>query len=400
MRMNQILSAKVVRSLAGLLLLLMVLDCHAITTQGPPIRVGVTVSLSGEYAVSGKLELEGIRMWVHDINQRGALLGRTVELVHYDDKSQPATSAALYERLITQDKVDLLLGPYGSDITMAASTVAEQHNFPMVATGAASGDIWARGYHNIFGVDAQADHYMDLLIESAAGAGLKTIALVYGDSDFPRKVAAGARVQAAQHDMRIVVDKEYVPEHADYAGLVKMMKAARPDLVIGGTYLDDSMALVRAAKAADFSPKAFAFTVGPALKQFVDELGADANGMLGIVAWMRSAAMPMAMDFSYRYKEKFGHNASYVAALGYGGAQVLEAAVRLAGSLDKDAIRTQLSQMKFQSILGRYQVDETGKQIAKYTYVMQVQKGNRLLVLPKSLQESKVEYPFKPWSER
>jgi len=400
MRMNQILSAKVVRSLAGLLLLLMVLDCHAITTQGPPIRVGVTVSLSGEYAVSGKLELEGIRMWVHDINQRGALLGRTVELVYYDDKSQPATSAALYERLITQDKVDLLLGPYGSDITMAASTVAEQHNFPMVATGAASGDIWARGYHNIFGVDAQADHYMDLLIESAAGAGLKTIALVYGDSDFPRKVAAGARVQAAQHDMRIVVDKEYVPEHADYAGLVKMMKAARPDLVIGGTYLDDSMALVRAAKAADFSPKAFAFTVGPALKQFVDELGADANGMLGIVAWMRSAAMPMAMDFSYRYKEKFGHNASYVAALGYGGAQVLEAAVRLAGSLDKDAIRTQLSQMKFQSILGRYQVDETGKQIAKYTYVMQVQKGNRLLVLPKSLQESKVEYPFKPWSER
>jgi branched-chain amino acid transport system substrate-binding protein len=241
---------------------------------------------------------------------------------------------------------------------------------------------------------------MDLLIESAASAGLKTIALVYGDSDFPQKVAAGVRVQAAQHDMRIVFDKQYAPEHADYAGLVKAMKAARPDLVIGGTYLDDSMALVRAAKAADFSPKAFAFTVGPALKQFVDELGADANGMLGIVAWMRSAAMPMAMDFSYRYKEKFGHNASYVAALGYGGAQVLEAAVRLAGSLDKDAIRTQLSQMKFQSILGRYQVDETGKQIAKSTYVMQVQKGYRLLVLPKSLQESKVEYPFKPWSER
>jgi branched-chain amino acid transport system substrate-binding protein len=400
MCMNQNIIARVARSFGYLLFLLMALDCHALTTKEPPTRVGVTVSLSGEYAVSGKLELEGIRMWVHDVNQRGALLGHRVELVYYDDESSPATSARLYERLITQDKVDLLLGPYGSDITMAASTVAEQHNFPMVATGAASGDIWARGYHNIFGVDAQADHYMDLLIESAAGAGLKTIALVYGDSDFPRKVAAGVRVQAAQHDMRIVVDKEYVAEHADYAGLVKAMKAARPDLVIGGTYLDDSMALVRAAKAADFSPKAFAFTVGPALKQFVDELGADANGMLGVVAWMRSAAMPMAMDFSYRYKEKFGHNASYVAALGYGGAQVLEAAVRLAGSLDKDAIRTQLSQMKFQSILGRYQVDETGKQIAKSTYVMQVQKGNRLLVLPKSLQESKVEYPFKPWSER
>ncbi|MCG6865305.1 MAG: amino acid ABC transporter substrate-binding protein [Thiogranum sp.] len=386
--------------LFGYLLLLIVIDCHAMTTQEPPIRVGVTVSLSGEYAVSGKLELEGIRMWVHDINQRGALLGQRVELVYYDDKSEPATSATLYERLITQDKVDLLLGPYGSNITMAASTVAEQHNFPMVATGAASADIWARGYHNIFGVDAQAGHYMDLLIESAAAAGLKTIAMVYGDSDFPRNVAAGVRVRAAAHDMQIVFERQYHPENADYAALVKAMKATHPDLVIGGTYLDDSMALVRAAKAADFSPKAFAFTVGPALKRFVDELGADANGMLGIVAWMRSAAMPMAMDFSYRYKERFGHNASYVAALGYGGAQVLEAAVRLAGSLDKDAIRTQLSQMKFRSILGNYQVDATGKQIAKYTYVMQVQNGWRLLVLPKSLQESKVEYPFKPWSER
>jgi branched-chain amino acid transport system substrate-binding protein len=400
MGMNQILSARLLRSLGYLLLLLMAFDGQAMETQELPIRVGVTVSLSGEYAVPGQVELEGIQMWVHDINQRGALLGHRVELVYYDDQSVPATSAKLYERLITQDKVDLLLGPYGSDITMAASTVAEQHSFPMVATGAATAQIWARGYHNIFGVDAQADHYMDLLVESAAGAGLTTIALVYGDSDFPRQVAEGVRVQAAAHNMRIVFDKEYAPEHADYAGLVKAMKAARPDLVIGGTYLGDSIALVRAAKAADFSPKAFAFTVGPALKEFVEQLGKDANGMLGIVAWMRSGAIPMAMDFSYRYKEKFGHNASYVAALGYGGAQVLEAAVRLAGSLDKDAIRTQLSQMKFQSILGRYQVDETGKQIAKSTYVMQVQNGNRLLVLPKSLQESRVEYPFKPWSER
>ena len=115
---------------------------------------------------------------------------------------------------------------------------------------------------------------------------------------------------------------------------------------------------------------------------------------------MRSGAIPMAMDFSYRYKEKYGHNASVQAALGYGAAQVLEAGVRLAGSLDKDAIRTQLGQMKFLSLLGRYEVDNTGKQIAKSTYVMQVQNGYRLLVLPKSMQESRVQYPFKPWSER
>ena len=138
------------------------------------------------------------------------------------------------------------------------------------------------------------------------------------------------------------------------------MQTAQPELVIGGTYLDDSIAIVREAKRQNFSPKAFAFTVGPALKEFVTTLGDDANGILGVVAWMRGAAMPMAMDFSYRYKIKFEGNASVQAALGYGAAQVLEAAVRLAGSLDKDAIRQQLGEMKFQSLLGRYQVDETG----------------------------------------
>ena len=385
---------------AALLALLQIVFAWQLAAAAEPIRVGVTVSLSGPYEGPGSVALEGIQMWVHDINQRGALLGRKVKLVYYDDESDPQTSARLYERLINEDKVDLLLGPYGSDITLAASSVAEKYQFPMVATGAAGDTIWARGYRNIFGVDDVASHYMDLLIELAANAGLKTIALVYADSEFPRQVAEGVRLRAAEHGMQLVFDREYPQEGADYVRLVSGMQAAQPELVIGGTYLEDSIALVREAKRQNFSPKAFAFTVGPALREFVTELGDDANGIMGVVAWMRSAAMPMAMDLSYRYKSKFGHNASVQAALGYGGAQVLEAAVRLAGSLDKDAIRQQCSTMKFQSLVGRYQVDETGRQTAKSTYVMQIQNGWRLLVLPKELQDAKVQFPFKPWSER
>ena len=392
--------AKMLRPLFYLLAVTVILLQQQVQAAGEPIRVGITVSLTGQYEVPGKVLFQGVEMWVDDINLRGALLGRPVKLVYYDDKSDPATSARLYEQLIVQDGVDLLLGPYGSDLTLAASAVAEKHNFPMVATGAASGEIWAQGYKNIFGVDAEARHYMDLLIESAAGAGLKTIALVYADSVFPRQVAEGVRAEAGKRGMQVVFDKAYSQTGADYAGLVRGMKAANPDMVIGGTYLDDSVAIMRQAKHLDFSPKAFAFTVGPALKGFVEALGPDANGVLGVVAWMRSAAKPMAMDFSYRYKAKFGSNASVQSALGYGGAQVLEAAVRLAGSLDKDAIRKQLGEMKFRSLLGRYAVDETGKQVGKSTFVMQVQNGWRLLVLPKKLRDKKIEYPFKPWSER
>jgi branched-chain amino acid transport system substrate-binding protein len=369
--------------------------------EGAPIRVGVTASLSGDLAAPGQEQLEGMQMWVHDLNARGALLGRPVELVYYDDKSDPATSARLYEKLISQDKVDLLLGPYSSDLTLEASTVAEKHNFPMLATGAASTEIWSRGYRNIFGVDAPASTYMDLVIDSAKiKAGLNRVALVYADTEFTREVAEGVRARAASLGMDIVFDERYAPGTIDFDAMVQRMRAASPELVIGATYLEASVAFMRAAKRHQLSPKAFVFTVGPALEQFGQALGGDAEGVMGVVSWLRSVRQPGAQDFSFRFKEEYGRDASQYAVYGYGAGQVLEAAVRLAGSLDKDAVRKQLAEMKFRSLLGNYRVDATGKQSAKEIYVMQWLDGRRRLVLPKNLREYPIQFPFQPWSER
>jgi len=365
-----------------------------------PIKVGVTVSLSGQYAAPGSEELQGIQMWAHDLNARGALLGRPVDIVYYDDKSDADTSAALYERLISEDKVDLLLGPYSSGLTLAASRVADKNNFPMVATGASSPDIWSWGNKNIFQVDTPADTYVNLVITSAKKAGLSTIALLYEGSDFPRQVAEGVRAQAARQGLEIVFDEEYAQGNRDFSSIVERVRAKKPDVLIGGTYLDDSIAIMKQVKKSGLSPKAIVFTVGPALPEFGDALGPDADGVLGVVAWMASAHMPMALDFAFRFHEHYGETASVYAAYGYGAGQVLEAGVRLAGSLAKDDIRMQLDHMKFRSILGGYEVDDTGKQLAKDTYVMQWQHGERRLVLPRQLRDSPIEYPFKPWSER
>jgi branched-chain amino acid transport system substrate-binding protein len=375
-----------------------------LVTQGThaaePVRVGVTASLTGAYAVPGSNLLAGLKMWAHDVNARGALLGREVEIVSYDDQSDPATSARLYEKLISDDRVDLLIGPYASDVTLAASEVAERQGFPMVSPSASATEIWSRGYRNIFQVDTPADRYMDLLIDSASNAGLTTIALAYSGSDFPREVARGVRAKAGAAGMKLVFDEEYRENSTDFADLVRRIKATRPDLVIGGTYLQDSIAFVREAKRQNFSPNALAFTVGPALVEFGEALGPDADGILGVVAWMRSGNVPMSYDFSFRYKEKTGRNAGVHAAYGYAAGQVLEAAVRLADSLDRDAVREQLREMKFGSLLGRYRVDDGGKQLVKKTFVMQWQNGRRLLVLPTQRRESQIAYPLKPWSER
>lgn len=378
--------------------------CALLMAQGAlaaePIRVGVSASLTGAYAAPGSDLLEGLKMWAYDVNARGALLGREVKIVSYDDQSDPDTSARLYEKLINDDQVDLLIGPYASDVTLAASEVAERHGFPMISPSASATDIWSRGYRNIFQVDTPADRYMDLLIESASDAGLSTIALAYEGNDFPRGVARGVRTRAAATGMKLVFDEEYREGSSDFTDLVRRMKASNPDLVIGGTYLQGSIDIVREAKRQNFSPKAIAFTVGPALVEFGDTLGADADGILGVVGWMRSGNVPMAYDFSFRYKEKTGRNAGVHAAYGYAAGQVLEAAVRLANTLDKDAVREQLREMKFGSLMGRYRVDDNGKQQAKETFVMQWQDGRRLLVLPRELRDNPIIYPLTPWSER
>ena len=265
-----------------------------------PIKLGVTASLSGVYAGPGQNQLEGIKMWVHDINARGALLGRKVELVDYDDASDPDTVRRLYQRLIEDDKVDLLIGPYSSDLTLVASEVAERHDFPMVAAGAASSRIWSRGYRNIFQVDAPAREYMDLLIKSAkTNAGLSRIALIYPAAEFSREVAEGVRAKAAEQGMEIVFDEEYPLDSTDFSDLVRRMRLSAPELVIGATYLNDSIAFVQEAKRQQLSPEAMAFTVGPALPEFGNALGADADGIIGVVPWMRSGNVPMAFSSSW-----------------------------------------------------------------------------------------------------
>ncbi|MEE8428429.1 MAG: amino acid ABC transporter substrate-binding protein, partial [Gammaproteobacteria bacterium] len=261
-----------------LLGLLALTVAHAASRAGD-ITVGVTVSLTGKYAKFGKEELNGMQMWVEDLNARGALLGRKVRLVHYDDRSDRKESARLYERLITKDKVDLLLGPYSSGLTLAASTVAEKHQFPMVATGAASSRIWARGYKNIFGIETPATHYMDLVVELLHKGGVDRIALFYAGTDFPREVAEGVRTQATKYGLTIVFDEEYDKDSTAFSDLAKRMARTQPEVVIGGTYLDDSVAFVRAAKKSSLNPQAYVFTVGPAVREFGDRLGADAEGM-------------------------------------------------------------------------------------------------------------------------
>lgn len=369
--------------------LVLVAGAHA----AEPIRIGTTQSLSGAYEDFGTNQLRGLQMWVGDINARGALLGRPVELVHYDDGSDPARSAELYQKLIEQDKVDLLIGPYSSGITMAASQVAEAHDMPMLTLAASADKIWAQGYNNIVGLDTPSTRYMDIAIEAAAAQGARTMALVWGDTEFGREVVSGVRSKAAALGVQIVLDKS-ADNMDEIPALVKQLDAANADVIMTIAYLEAAVAIVRELDRAQVKPKMLVFGVGASLAQFGQELLGDAEGVVGVVQWLRGIRMPGAQDFAYRFRQLYGHNPAAYAALGYAGGEVIEAAVRLAGTVDNAAVREQLHTMVFNSLLGMFNVDADGRQVGKENYLMQWQGKDRRLVGPANLAESKLMYPM------
>ncbi|MEE4144090.1 MAG: amino acid ABC transporter substrate-binding protein [Halieaceae bacterium] len=358
-----------------------------------PIRIGTTQSLTGPLQEFGTNQLRGLQMWVGDVNARGELLGRPVELVHYDDASDPARSAQLYRKLIQEDKVDLLIGPYSSDITMAASQVAEQFDFPMLTLGASADAIWSRGYENIVGLDTPSTRYMDVALVEAAARGAQTLALVYGDTDFTRDVVPGVRSKAQELGIRLVLD-ESATSIADISAMVQRLRSVDADVIMAIAYLEGGVDLVRELKQAQVKPRMLVFGVAASLAEFGQELEGDAEGVTGVTQWLRGIRLPGAQDFAYRYRKLYGYNPGAYAALGYSGGQVIEAAVRLAGSTDHAAVRDQLHTMVFNSLLGIYKVDADGRQVGKNNYLIQWQGQDRRLVAPDNIAESTLMYPM------
>ncbi len=373
---------------------LIALAAFAAEPNAVPIRIGVTTSLTGPIANFGVEQQRGMKMWAADVNDRGALLGRPVELVLYDDASSAANVTQLYEKLITQDKVDFLISPYTSNLTLAAASVAEKYGVPMVSV-ASSSDIWNRGYRYTFGLYTPAHANMDPVMDLAKQQNLKTVAVVYLDDDFPRHVAEGVRQRAAANGMTVVLDQMYSNDLTKMPALAQQVAAANADVVVVGSYMDDAVAFAQAVKAAGVKPKLLAFSGAPALQEFGQRLGvANVQGMLSTVQWSRDVRVPGGFDIGFRYEREHGMYPSYDAAGGYAAGQVIEAAVRLAGTTDHAKVRDELAVLKFRSILGNYRVDSTGLQTAKSTYLVQWQDDHISLVYPPAVARWKLVFPY------
>jgi len=365
-----------------------------------PLKIGASISLTGTYAKLGSYTQDGYQLCAKEVNDKGGLLGRKMEFVIYDDRSEPPTAIKLYEKLITEDKVELVMGPYSSPITNAASTVSEKHKKIMMASLAATTSIWERGFKYLFMTISPAEIYMEGLVELAAQAGLKTVAVINEDTLFSKAAAKGAVDLAKKKGMQVLLHEAYPKGTTDFSALLIKMKALNADVIVAGSYFDDAVATTRQMKELDVNPKMYGVTVGGDVPDFGYQLGRTSDYVYGSTQWTETLRYPGAREFTDNYKKMFNREFSYHAPAAYGACRVFTEAIRRANSLDSDKIREQLLKLKTTTAFGDYQVDERGFQTAHKMVLLQWQEGKRVTVWPAHLADGKLIYPMPPWSQR
>ncbi len=381
----------------------------------PPIRIAASVSQTGTYAALGQNQLRGYQLCVKHTNEKAGVLGRSLELIAEDDRSEPATAARIYEKLITQNKVEAVLGPYSSPITEAVADVTEKHRMAMVAPAAATTAIFRKGRKFIFMLPSRAEVYLEGLIDMAARRGLKTVALTHEDTLAPKAMAQGTLELAKKRGLSVVLAEAYPKGTTDFSTILTKVRAANPDVLAAATYFDDAVALTRQLKESNVNPRMFGVTVGGDLPKFYEVLGRSAEFVYGAAAWelelmalLRGGELvplarryPGAREFVESHRKEFpGADLSYHTAGGYGACQVLVEAIRRAGSLDGEQVRTTILSMSLNTVYGGFKVDRDGVQTGHTMLTFQWQDGKKVIVWPDELAPGKPRFPTPPWGQR
>jgi branched-chain amino acid transport system substrate-binding protein len=369
--------------------------------QGP-IRIGASLSLTGTYAKLGKNQHEGYQLCQKDLNAKGGLLGRKVEFVVYDDQSLPPTGVRLYEKLITEDKVDAVMGPYSSPITEAVANVTEKYKKVMVSPLAATTSIFKKEPRRkyIFMVISPAEAYLEGLVDIAAKRGLKTIVIINEDTLFSKAAAAGAADLAKKKGMQVVFQESYPKGNTDFSGMLTKIKATNADVIAAATYFDDAVALTRQMRELNVNPKMYGVTVGGDLPEFYDTLKGSAEFIYGATQWEPVLSYPGNKEWFEAYKAEFKHEPSYHSAAGYAGCLVYAEGVRRANSLDADKLRDALLKLEMRTMFGDYKVDQDGYQLAHKMVTFQWQKEKKVVVWPDDMAQGKVLFPTPAWNSR
>ena len=354
-----------------------------------PIKIGATVSLEGPYKEPSLMIQKAYQLWTHEVNQQGGLLGRQVKLVLYDDKSQKARTKSLYRQLIEKDRVDLVLSPYGTPLTLTASEVSEKHKLLMLACAASGEVIWKRDFRYIFGVYALANRYFIGLLDMMARQGIDSVSLVYNNaSPFNVDVVAGSKKWARIFKVSVLHEKPYQDGEKELSKIVSDLKVAEADQIIVSAYPPDCYKILDLMRQLDYHPRVLGMTIAPIHPDFAKNAGSMANRVFGPSQWEPNERIPFpgTKEFVNAFSRFSGKIPSYHAGSAYAACQLIAEAVRRTGSLDNHKLRNYIAALDTVTVIGRFKVDPAGKQIGHNPIIIQWQQGKKEIVWPYKMQ--------------
>ena len=377
------------------------------------ITFGAAVSLTGSLAKEGHLTQEGYDFWKDWVNAHGGLrVGPKtykVDVKYYDDESSPQTAARLVEKLVDQDKVSFILGPYGSGSTFSTAAVAERKKVPMVEGNGAAERIFNQGYRYTFGVLSPARRYLEGIIAMSATLRPKprTMAISASNDLFSVEVQQGVVDYAKAHGIDVVYVAKYPENSTDVSAVISAIKAAHPDIILNAGHTNDALLVHKGLKEQNVQAMIYGYSVGPDTPDFRQALGHDANYVFGGAQWSDAvkykgdpgfiqSAPQYAADFAKRY----GHKPDYHNAESTAACLAFQYAIGRAGSLDIERVREALVKLDVTTFFGILKFDPRGLNVFKPMVVNQIQNGDLVTVWPAGLAQARVAWPTPVWAKR
>lgn len=403
--------------LRAILLCLLIVSTHEIALGQQKFRIGYADPLTGTFGRDGNLVKDAYNFWAELVNSKGGIEVRgkkyPVELTVIDDKSMAAENAKFTEKLITEDKVDLILGGFGSDSVFAGSAVAEKYKYPLISGAASSNKLFERGFKYYFSTLGKATEEVRGCVDivQILSPKPKTGAIIGSDILFTSLAAEGYKKYAAQNGIEIVHFELFPITLQDYNSMLVKVKQKNPDVLFVGSHLMVAMKAIKGMKEIDFTPKMVTFSYGPTVPDFIKNVGKDAEYVVAASEWApnlpyKDALFGTARQFNENYFKKYGRYPDYVEAASAAGAYAMQVAVEKLGITpplkEEDRVRLmeELHRQSLTTFYGAVKFGADGANEAHPPVAVQIQNGRLVSVFPKEVAEAAPWYPMKRWKER
>ena len=379
----------------------------ATPSSSTPLKVGVSLSLTGDFSDSGKAAQRGYELWASNANKAGGILGRKVELTIHDDASSPDQVVSNYTNLITQDKVDIVLGPFSSLLTVPASRVASRYHYAFIEPAGGGPSVFAQKLNNLFFVQPAestrgGDVFADYILSLPAGERPKTAAYAKLDDPFSAPIADNIKQRFEAAGIKTVYNQTYPSETADMTPIVSGIAASNPDVVVGGTQEADAFAQIKAMIQLKFNPKWLYEANGSnSPGDFPAAVGlANTEGVFGSIDWYADSTVAGSSQFISDYIAKYGGTANKIdptSAEAYSAGMLLEQVAKKTGKIDNATIIKTLHSGTWPTLVGNLSWDSAGKPKGEYLLVQWV-NGKLQTVFPAKTAQTAPTAPKPNWA--